>query len=191
MAAPNSDPTEAVVEAVMALEESDEKFKSDEITLSSGLRLRLKVVPKHFIYGVTKDIPAPQVPLIHIDGKKRPIENPDDPDYQEAVETWIVATANAATDVALLRGTEILELPKGMIAPESTEWIEEMEVLNMPLRNNSRARYLSWIKAIGVPNEEDLTALMEALGRLTGVTEDDVADAVERFRDIAAGPSDS
>jgi hypothetical protein len=34
-------------------------------------------------------------------------------------------------------------------------------------------------------------ALMEALGRLTGVTEDDVADAVERFRGIAERPSDT
>ncbi len=191
MTASNSDPTEAVVEAVMALEESDEKFKSDEIELSSGLRLRLKVVPKHFIYGVTKDIPAPQVPLIHVDGKKRPIENPDDPDYQEAVESWIVITANAATDVALLRGTEILELPEDMIGPDSTAWIEELEVLDLPMRDNSRARYLYWIKAIAVPNEEDLSALMEALGRLTGVNEDDVADAVERFRHIATGSSDS
>lgn len=189
--ATQNDPTEAVVEAVMALEESDEKFQSDEITLSSGLRLRLKEVPKHFIYGVTKDIPAPQVPLINIDGKKRPIENPDDPDYQEAVEKWIVVTANAATDVALLRGTEVLELPEGMIGPESTAWIEEMEVLGMPMRDNSRARYLNWLKAIGVPKEEDLAALMEALGRLTGVNEDDVADAVERFRHIAAGSPDS
>lgn len=190
MAATNSDPTEQVVAAVMALEESED-FQKDEITLSSGLRLRLKTVPKHFIYGVTKDIPAPRVPLVKIEGKKRPIENPDDPDYKEAVEEWIVVTANAATDVALLRGTEILELPEDMIGPDSTTWIEELEVLGLPMRDNARARYLYWIKAVAVPETSDLSALMEALGRLTGVTEDDVADAVERFRGIAARPSDT
>jgi hypothetical protein len=186
----DSDPTAEVVAAVMALEESED-FQKDEIALSSGLRLRLKTVPKHFIYGVTKDIPAPDVPLVYVDGKKRPIENPDDPDYKEALDKWIVVTANAATDVALLRGTEILDLPDGMISPDSTEWVEELEVLGLPMRDNSRARYLYWIKAVGVPEEEDLMALMEALGRLTGVTEDDVADAVERFRGIAERPSDT
>lgn len=190
MATTDSDPTEQVVAAVMALEESED-FQKDEITLSSGLRLRLKTVPKHFIYGVTKDIPPPQVPLVNVDGKKLPIENPDDPDYKEAVENWIVVTANAATDVALLRGTEIIDLPDGMIGPDSTAWIEELEVLGLSMRDNSRARYLYWIKAVGIPEEADLSALMEALGRLTGVTEDDVTDAVERFRGIAARPSDT
>lgn len=190
MAAISDDTTEQVVAAVMALEEEDDR-PLDEVSFSSGLRLRLKPVSKHFIYGVTKEIPPPAVPLVHLEGKTRPIENPDDPDYQEALEKWISDSANAATDIAMLRGTEILELPEGMIGPESTEWLEEMEVLGLPMRDNSRARYLYWLKAIALPDELELLKLMEALGRLIGVAEDDVTDAVERFRSITPRVSNS
>lgn len=185
MAANNDDVAQKVVEAVDALEASEDFLKL-EIELSSGVRLKLKPVSKHFIYGVTATFEPPQVPLVHIDGKKRPIENPDDPDYQEAVDHWIADVANASTDVVLLRGTEILFKPDDLSGPDDPDWIEELEVLDVPLIENKRARYLFWLKAIAAPTDDDIRNLMEALGRLTGVSESDVADAVERFRDIAA-----
>lgn len=184
MAANTDDRVEKVVEAVEALEGSEE-FLLGELTLSSGVRLKLKPVSKHFIYGVTATFEPPSVPLVHIDGKKRPIENPDDPDYQEAVDAWIADVANASTDVVLLRGTEIIEKPDHIMGPDDPEWIEEMIVLNVPMHDNRRARYLFWLKAVAAPADDDIRNLMEALGRLTGVAESDVADAIDRFRSLA------
>lgn len=186
-----NDDTKAVVEAVAALEESEEILDLDEILLSSGVRLRLKPVSKHFMYGVTSQFPPPEVPLIHIEGKKRPIENPDDPDYKQAVEDWILLIASASTDVVLLRGTEIIEKPESVIGPDSEEWIDEMEVLGLKHSDNPRARYLYWLKAIAAPSDKDISDLMEVLGRLTGISELDVADAVERFRDFAVRTASS
>ena len=65
-----------------------------------------------------------------------------------------------------------------------------MEALDLPMIDNSRVRYLAWVKGMAAPLDADVTLLMEEIGRLTGVTEADVADAVDRFRRLAGRDSD-
>lgn len=157
-----------------------------QILLSSGVILNLTSVPKTFIYEATRAFKRPKIPTYLNEEKGREEENPGDPDYLEALEMYAADVANAATDVALLRGTSIQEIPDDVIGPDSEEWIQEMEVLGLPMRDNPRARYMTWIKAIAAPLDNDINGLLEEVGRLTGVSESDVADAVERFRRITA-----
>ena len=161
-----------------------------QILLSSGVILNLTSVPKTFIYEATRAFKRPKIPTYLNEEKGREEENPGDPDYLEALEMYAADVANAATDVALLRGTSIQEIPDDVIGPDSDEWIQEMEVLGLPMRDNPRARYMTWIKAIAAPLDNDINGLLEEVGRLTGVSESDVADAVERFRRITARSKD-
>ena len=162
-----------------------------QILLSSGVILNLTSVPKTFIYEATRAFKRPKVPVYLNEAKGREEENPGDPDYLEALEMYAADAANAATDVALLRGTSIQEIPDDVIGPDSEEWIQEMEVLGLPMRDNPRARYMTWIKAIAAPLDNDINDLLEEVGRLTGVSESDVADAVERFRRITKRSEDT
>ena len=178
--------TRAVVEGL----EEVERGECDTVTLSTGVVLKIKPVPKFFIFDVTARIKKPKPPLVFIESKGRDEENPDDPDYQEALEKWVMNVANAGNEVALLRGSEVESIPEGVPGPDSKDWKNEMEVLGLPMIKNSRARYLTWVKAIAAPLDRDINNLLGEIGRLTGVSEADVEDAVARFRGIATRESD-
>ena len=166
---------------VKGLEES-ERGECDEVTLSTGVILKIKPVPKFFIFSVTSRITKPKPPFVFNESKGREEENPDDPDYHEALEKWANDVANAGNDVAILRGSEIKSIPEGIPGPNSEEWKNEMEVFGLPMIDNPVARYLEWVKAIAAPLDRDINLLLGEIGRLTGVSEADVEDAVARFR---------
>ena len=180
---------ENVVEGVEEAEQR-ERGLVDEITLSTGVVLKVKPVPKHFIFTVTSKFEKPKVPVYFNEKKGREEENPNDPDYAEAVEMYVADIAAAAIDVVILRGTEIISVPKDFPDHNSKEWKEEMAILGLPLATKERARYLAWIKGMACPLEEDITILMEIIGQHTGVSEADTAEAVERFRRTTGGNTD-
>ena len=178
--------TRKVVEGLEEIEQGER----DTVALSTGVVLKIKPVPKFFIFDVTARIEKPKPPFVFIESKGREEENPDDPDYQEALEKWIMDVANAGNDVALLRGSEIESVPKGVPGPDDKEWINEMEVYGLPMIDNPTARYLSWVKAIAAPLDRDIELLLGEIGRLTGVSEADVEDAVARFRRLTTRKAD-
>lgn len=178
--------TRTVVEGL----EEVERGECDTVTLSTGVVLKVKPFPRLFIFAVTARIKKPKVPVVFIESKGREEENPDDPDYQEELKDWIVDVANAGNDVAFVRGSEIESIPEGIPGPNDEEWINEMEVFGLPMIENPVARYLAWIKAIAAPLDSDITLLLGEIGRLTGVSEEDVEDAVEQFRRLATRKAD-
>lgn len=178
--------TRTVVEGL----EEIERGECDTVTLSTSVVLKIKPVPKFFIFDVTARITKPKPPLVFIENKGREEENPDDPDYQEALEKWVINVASAGNDVALLRGSEIESIPERIPGPDSEDWKNEMEVLGLPMIKNARARYLTWVKAIAAPLDRDINLLLGEIGRLTGVSEKDVEDAVARFRRLASREAD-
>lgn len=179
----NDDYTRNVVNGIDEIGERD-----DIVTLSSGVKIKVKSVPKHFIFAVTAKFKKPRPPWVEVGGMQK--ENTDDPDYQEDLETWVADLANAGNDVALTLGTEIKEIPKGVPKETSKEFQEMMEYFDMPMQDNKTARKLNWIKAIAAPTDGDINLLLGEIGRLTGVSEADVAQAVERFRGLAIRDSD-
>lgn len=177
---------------VKGAEEAEQRERGlvDQITLSTGVVLKVKPVPKHFIFTVTSRFEKPKVPVYLNESKGREEENPNDPDYIEAVEMYVADIASAAIDVVILRGTEVISIPDGFPDHNSKDWKEEMEILGMPLIKKERARYLAWIKGMACPLEEDIEILMEIIGQHTGVSEADTAEAVARFRRITGGDTD-
>ncbi len=180
-----------VVDAVEAGEEEEARNENGRaiVELSTGVKLKIRPVPRHFMYEVTRRFVRPKPPMIDM-GKGRLEENPGDPEYADALERYLSDTANAATDVALLRGTEIDFIPKDVPKPNSKIFLEEMELLGMPMLDSARARYLYWVKYMAAPTSEDINGLLGELGRLTGVAESDVEDAVSRFRSVTARGED-
>ncbi len=184
------DSVEKLVEAVAAVEA--DKIEADlEVTFSSGVVLELRPVPKNFIYQVTAQFHPPEVPTVWLEKKQRHEENPNDPRYITEMELYAVEVANAATDASILRGSKAKSIPDDIPGPDAKEWVEEMELLGLPLVDSSRARYLAWVKGIACPLDNDILSLLEALGRLTGVAESDVLDAVRKFRRAAERGSDN
>ncbi len=182
-----TDRDEAIRNVVEGTEDEEKRERGEEqiVTLSTGVELRVTSVPKNFLYAVTSRFKQPKIPTYFNEGKGREEENPDDPDYKDEVEQYMADVANASNDVVLLRGTQIKKLPKEFPGPDSEQWIEEMEALDLPMVDNSRVRYLTWVKGMAAPLDSDITRLMEEIGRLTGVTEADVADALDRFQRFA------
>ncbi len=187
----DSENIDKVVDAEVAGIATDEKSANGRaiVELSTGVKLKIRPVPRHFMYEVTRRFVKPKPPMVDM-GKGRMEENPGDPDYYDALERYLADIANASTDVALLRGTEIEFIPKDVPKPDSKTFRDEMELLGMPMIESSRARYLYWVKYIAAPTSKDINGLLGELGRLTGVAESDVEDAVTRFQSLTARGED-
>ena len=183
MSQENDEYTHNVVNGIDEIGERD-----DIVTLSSGVQIKAKAVPKHFIFAVTSRFKKPRAPWEDVGGMQK--ENTDDPDYREDLKSWVADLANAGNDVALSLGTEIVEIPSGVPKEGSKEFKEMMEYFDLPMQTNKTARKLYWLKAIAAPTDADINLLLGEIGRLTGVSEADVAQAVERFRGLAVRDSD-
>ena len=182
------DLSEKVANAVNEVE-NEEREGSNIFTLSSGVKIRLKPVNQFFIFQVMSKFKPPKIPVVFNEQKGRDEENPNDPDYLEAIEQYDADRAQAGNDVCLLRGIDILEVPKGVVDHNSKQWKEEMEIVGIQTKNE-RLRYLSWLKAIAMPTHEELNIVLEGIGRLTGVTEASVAAAADGFRSDENGGED-
>jgi len=98
-------------------------------------------------------------------------------------------------DIMILLGTKVKSVPKGMSGPDSKEWKEELAAI---LRTRGWRRdkiaelsqeevYVFWVKYRAAPlattEETDVGLITTAIGRLSGVAEEDVKDAIDTFRD--------
>ncbi len=175
-----------VVEAVEAGEATEaDKNGRGIVELSTGVKLKIRPVPRHFLYEVSRRFVMPKPPVYFNEAKGREEENPGHPDYAAALDKYLGDVATAGTDAALLFGTEIEHIPEGFLGPDDKGFIEQMEILGLERLDNKKARYLYWVKSIAAPLGDDINGLLEELGRLTGVAESDTEDAVARFRSVA------
>lgn len=161
-----------------------------EVTLSCGVVLKFKPVPSAAIREAVIRIKAPEVPRVLIEEKGREEENPNDPDYIFAVAEHKAAQALVANDVILLLGTEVASVPESVYAVSDKGWIEELAVVGIEVDGgNAAARKLAWLKFYAIRTDEDtLKALMGPM-RSAGVSEVDVAQAIDSFRGDKARPA--
>ena len=153
------------------------------VVLSTGVKLKIKTVPQLLLADIVKSFERPKPPVVFIEGKGRTEENPDDPDYQERLANYNNNVGMGINDAFILKGTSLLHCPKEVEPPESDGWIEESILLGIRINSDStKARYLSWIKHIAAPNDSDIKLIVTEVGRQSGVSEQDVSEAVQRFR---------
>lgn len=155
----------------------------DEITLSSGVVLRLKPVGPFIIREATRHIVPPRVPVQFIESKGREEENPMHPDYLAAMDKYETDKASANEDAVILFGTELAKVPKGISKPEDDGWIEDFELLGIRIHDNPRLRYVQWVKLYAMRGGiDELISIMRTIGRKSSVLEEDAAEAAESFR---------
>lgn len=153
-----------------------------EIIAGTGVKFRIVKVPPMILQEIGKQAMKgkPKIPVVYLEDKDREEENPNDPDYLNALEAWEAETAIRGVDLAIMYGTEVETIPEGIPSVKDDSWIEVVNILDIEVPKNGKGRYLYWVKFCAAP--DDLENIVTAVSRVIGVTEQDVADSAELFR---------
>lgn len=147
------------------------------ITLSTGVVLKGRQVNPLVLTRLMGNNPKPRPPRHFIPVMGREMENPDDPDYIEAVKQWKVENSDALARAMILLGTQLHSLPEGFPGPDDPSWTNEYGLLGFEIRDDEKWRYLNWVQFKAIANEGDVRAIIQVVGRLSGVREADVKSA--------------
>ena len=168
-----------------------------EITLANGIVLTVRPVPPRLIREATSRVPAPQIPKVWIADGDRHEENPDDPEYQDAIRRHPEMVAEAAATVGVMAGTAIKYVPEGVEPPESDEWIQHVEAVaqaaGMELtirREPALARYYDWIRYYAAADEADLFMVTRMTTSGYMLSQAEVDQMVGTFRRLVGRPAD-
>jgi hypothetical protein len=94
------------------------------VTLSTGVRVRLRPIPPGTMGEARASIVVPKVPVWVNPDKDREEPNPNDPEYLDALAEWDRQRSQALLEVALMFG---LELVDGV--PEMGDWERNLQWL--------------------------------------------------------------
>ena len=169
----------------------------NSVEVSTGVVFGVKPVPQFTMSDIRREFKEPQVPTWYNKDTGRKEPNPDDPKYIKEYNDYIVGMSMAVIDTMVLMGTFVKSIPKGFPAPDSEAWANELRAilrargwsLEEIAELSQEERYVFWVKyraAIGgsyETGEGDVNKLTLAIGRMSGVAEEDVKDAVDNFRD--------
>ena len=160
-----------------------------EATLSTGVRVRLHAVSLDTMDRAMRKLPKPVVPVWHNPDKDADEQNPNDPDYIEAVAQYNVDQYRVSRDIFILFGMELVD---GM--PEDDRWLKQLRLLER-LGDID----LSMFDLDDPVDREFLYKQHIALGQqdtplistIWGVTMPEVEAAAEFFRSNTLRPADS
>lgn len=170
------------VAAEVASKKGTEDGPLDEVTLSNGIVLKCRKVPPLTLRYAISALPRPTPPVIYREDKGREEENPEHPDYLEALNNWSERQNEVSLNVMLSVGTSIIDVPDGVWGPDDGEWIDALEAAGIEVKRGSEAaRYLSWLRFYALEEIKDLVRVSTVVAQLTGVREEDVAEATESF----------
>jgi hypothetical protein len=162
------------------------------LTLSSGIVLELRPVPPFAIRQAGQAVPKPEMPT-YWDEKLQAFEdNPNDPEYAEAVADYDRTVYESAVNLSLIMGTEVLEVPEGMVGPDANEWLEDLEAAGVVLdvRTASR-RKLHWLNYYALRLPADITAVTARALQRAGLGEAEIALAISSFLSNAGWRADT
>lgn len=170
-------------------------------TFPNGLKLRL--TPKHVsgqaIYDTAARYPDPPVPVrtVTVAGREESEENPDDPDYKQAVALAKDRRAWAVVRTLGVLGTELVEPPPGVPGPDEVDWDRIAYVRDLPTPTSRYERYELWLRyyafAHGYPALKDgldaYVGMIQYLALEGGITMEAPSAVAASFRDTPAGPA--
>ena len=151
----------------------------DEIVLSSGVHLKVKAVPPFLVRSVALRVPKPTPPLVDVGGRME--ENPDHPKYIADMEEYEQKMSEKAMDVLIIAGTELVSVPEGFSAPEDEEWVSAVEEFGVEIDKSPKGRYLAWVRLHALASGDDIALLNLAVGAKSGISEEEVQQAVASF----------
>lgn len=156
------------------------------LVTSTGVKVLPKELPSTLVQRIWAQYPPPKPPMVEMKdgGNVWMAANPMDPDYLEAKSQRVIQAGEATMKLTLLKALDIVELPEGMASYEKdTEWIEEAEAIGLPVPDDKTGRYIEWLRWRVMPTGTDYERINNACMRLAGVTEAEVAAAMDRFPD--------
>ncbi|MBD3268508.1 hypothetical protein GF373_17710 [bacterium] len=187
--AQNDQATEAAVKAV---EESTQE-QSGIITLSNGVRVKITRIPDLMVQRLYTQFDPPEPPEVEVNsgGKTWTEPNYDDPGYQNALERRTMNIVRGLTSLILLRGFKIVSTPEGFPKyKEDDTWEEELELFGVAIPENPLKRKLLWLEYRVVETSDDLEKIQELSQKQSGISEEDIEIAQERFRGFLGGIPD-
>ncbi len=160
------------------------------IEFKSGVEVELRRVEPLLIYERLKGMREPKVPKVFIESKGREEENPADPAYLEALRQYEQERADIIEDMIIALGTRVVSA-NGVPKAEDEEWAETFDTLGFEIAPiGKKKRYIQWFRLVAIGgNSDDLRLFMEAMGRIQGVSEEDVAEAADSFRGTEERPA--
>jgi hypothetical protein len=169
---------DAAVTAVRSLS----NVKENSFTLSTNITMRPLRVPNLLFAEVVSKFKAPKVPRYHNPDTDRDEDNPNDPAYIDAFNEYQAGLSMAIIDAMVLMGTEVVTVPRGTERPEDELWTRKLKMLGVSITDDPLSRYLAWVKYYAAEDQSDIQMIMNAVGRMSGVSEEDVNDAISQFR---------
>ena len=162
---------------------------AQELTLSNGIRLRVKPFPRALLRAALSQYPDPEVPVVEFEDGSRE-ENPNDPDYQAAWERVHEERLEAAARVTLGYGIEadLESLPEGYVGPDDDTWIHDMKALGVDPGDISTPflRRYAWLNLYAIPTDEERALVALVAQQAVGLVEREVVRAMRFFQDLGA-----
>ncbi|KKN78141.1 hypothetical protein LCGC14_0353680 [marine sediment metagenome] len=166
---------------------------SEEIELSSGVILTLTPGAPLALNNVMNEMnqsdPPPKPPDVWSEDKERNEPNPNDPDYKKAMAERDSNWSMKIFTLLLATSSTVKDIPDGMMTPESDDFLEMMEMAGIVPRRTPTGRYVQWVQMVAIL-KDDTKLLNIQLLRLTGLSEDDIAEAEATFRDLTESDTD-
>ena len=167
------------------LEKEGQETNRSMLTLVSGAVVEAKPVPDMVLQALFSQYPEPKPPILatEVRGKMIREANASDPDYLAAVEVRDRVLSDAMLNLTLLRGIKVLQLPPD-VSPydEDDEWEEELSDLGIEIPTKKTLRRLLWLRYRVAISTTDLVKLQEESMRLSGVSEEEIQAAMQRFQ---------
>lgn len=173
------------IEGAAAVAQAVESGPITRLTLRCGAVLLFSPVSPLALREAAVTVVQPAVPIVRLtDGRDEP--NPNDPDYIAALDRFQNDQIFRVANVVMLMGTKLESVPEGVDKPEDEDWIEMLETLGITVPHATKhQRYLSWLRLYALRANDEVTAIIGNVVRLSGVTEVEVQRAASAFRGTA------
>jgi len=175
-----------IQEAVEATVTETDTVDDTVLTTSTGFKVKALAVPSYMTRILYAQFPEPDPPKIKKKDGSRTIliENTNDPTYVEATQRRIIKLAEGMFRLNLLKGVEVLDIPKGNKPFEKdTGWTEDLELVGITIPDSEKERYILWLRTVVFPTTEDVRALSNACAAAEGIRPEEVQAELERFQD--------
>lgn len=171
------------------LNEMLKKAKEEaRVTLTNGIVIQTKPISQDAIRRVIGKAEKPKVPIVRIESRDREEENPNDPDYLEALNKYYSDVLQRVYKTMMMLGTECYKVPAEYYKPEDKEWIEYLEAADVPIEfTNQFERYHEWLTLYACTAQYDYNHLTSVLIRRVGIMEQEVIDAITFFQHYSDG----
>lgn len=162
------------------LEVARTKQESDIVTLSTGVKARIKPVAAALLSQVTGFIQEPEIPTFYDEDRGRDVENPSDHNYILAVQSANQRRATAAMDAMIMFGVELID---GI--PADDTWLRQLRLMEQ-LGSMSLEGYdlkdplvldFLYKKFVAVASDD-----LVLIGRRARLNDEDIASAADSFR---------